>query len=264
MPVIQPWNDSARRGQDPDNADAELATQISQLDIHTKTPATSGSPPQPVSSAKTHQGVSSQHQIAEFGPPADVLFACPEIRPVSHSLPWYSLQSLEQATQSSPIRYLICTKCHADYIRDSPLANLFVRLEQPGCLVTFCCFSLPRIKDILWPRTLSSKKVDAISSFMRERATINPCRDADPVPSGYTTWLGLMNGEIDGFRVCHACYVDRIVDTAFQGKFGVYPDDADTDQWTCHVGSALYIAQSLSIMLKRTTGLASSAMCVAG
>lgn len=176
-----------------------------------------------------------------------VLPACPENRPVSYSLRWYTLANFNDEPQPTGISYLICTKCHADYIKDSVLASQFISHERPHGSVTFCCFYSPRVNSILWPQALVSKNTDAIGEFLLQRATVRPCRGTEPVTSDYTKSVGMKHDDIDGFRVCHACFEDRIVDTPFHDKFAVYQDDS-TDQWSCHVGSSPYVAETLTAM----------------
>lgn len=225
-----------------------LAAQISDLHIDSEAPSAL----KPRLPAQLNPGGAEsnlQLEIRESGAPGDVLPACTEDRPVTYSLPWYTLPGLGDE-QTGTINYLICTRCHGDYIKDSPLASQFVRLERPDESVTMCCFSSPRMKDILWPQALDCKSVEAIRSFMFERASINPCRGAEPTPPGYTVWFGLANSDIENFHVCHACFEDRIVDTAFQDSFGVCPDEEDVDQWTCNLGGIPYVGKTLSTMAK--------------
>ncbi|KAJ2972508.1 hypothetical protein NQ176_g7116 [Zarea fungicola] len=183
-----------------------------------------------------------------------VLPACPEDRPVSYSLRWYTLTNLNDEPQATVPSYLICTRCYADYIKDSVLASRFTSQERPHGSVTFCCFYAPRVSSILWPQAQLSKNTDGIREFSLQRTIVRPCRGTEAVTSDYTKSVGMLCDEIDGFRVCHACFEDRIVDTPFQEKFAVYEDDNKV-QWTCHVGSAPYVAKTLTAMAEMNNWL---------
>lgn len=171
---------------------------------------------------------------------------------MTYSLPWYNLVGQEDdENSSSNVCYRICTKCHSDYIESSPLASQFIREQRPDGSVTLCSFYLPRTKDILWPQALVSCSTRGIREFVSDRRSINPCRAAERVTSGYTIWFGPMQGDIEGFHVCHACYEDRIVGTAFQDAFVIIdPTEEDVDQYVCDVGCAPYIARTLSTMAR--------------
>lgn len=70
--------------------------------------------------------------------------------------------------------------------------------------------------------------------------------------SGYTKFYGLMQGDIEGFHICHACYEDRVVGTAFQDEFVIIdPIEEDVDLCICDIGCAPYIARVLLTMAKR-------------
>lgn len=181
--------------------------------------------------------------IRPSGPPDETLSGCTEDRQVDFAMDWYCLRD-------SP-RFLVCTRCHADHIRNTPLAGNFERVHQPDGSVSACLFWFPRVKDTLFPIAVQTNDLSALRAYMTRRPDIMPCRGrvySTGVDGG--KWYGLAErGVIDGFIACEACYEDRVAGTSFEPRFSPYRKQGAEEKWMCDL-CIPYLATAVGKMSK--------------
>ncbi|KAI5459437.1 hypothetical protein BGZ63DRAFT_391043 [Mariannaea sp. PMI_226] len=165
--------------------------------------------------------------IRASGPPSEIIAYCPESRAVEYSLDWYQLPDLP--------KFLICTRCHADYIQNTTLAPQFQRISKPDGSASSCLFWYPHVKDNLWPQVVQRNDLSALRAYITKRQDVPACRGrvfSTGAEGG--KWYGLTQpGIIDDFLACEACYHDHIEGTAFESRFSPYRKQGETEQWAC-------------------------------
>ncbi|KAG5980677.1 hypothetical protein E4U55_003777 [Claviceps digitariae] len=182
--------------------------------------------------------------VVASGPPRDVVRYCPEERVVDYPLYWYQLPEEPE--------FLVCTKCHQDHIKSTPLEGHFKRILAAPEAQSTCRFWSPRVKDCLWKQALQSNDMGHLTSFMKRRLAIPNCKGLvtvrgdkdDPIK-----WFGMTNNEISSFIVCEACYEDKIMGTAFQSRLTPYKEQGPQDEWTCDAALP-YVARALAELSK--------------
>ncbi|KAL7798507.1 hypothetical protein V8C37DRAFT_407709 [Trichoderma ceciliae] len=144
--------------------------------------------------------------------------------------------------------YLICTKCHADHIKGTALESQFRLIEWPDGELAACGFRFPRVKDVLWPEALRTSNVNALHEYMTRRLLFKLCPGQTLTEETQDRVLyGMVDGDIDGFVACEACYEDYLVGTSFEYNFGTYPEGLS--KWSCDL-SIPYISGAVAPMSK--------------
>ncbi|KAM0670322.1 hypothetical protein ACQRIU_000717 [Beauveria bassiana] len=183
--------------------------------------------------------------ILADGPGEEVVRFCPEHRLVDYPLYWYYLKGLP----NSPI----CTRCYADYIESTPLAENFEQKLADIDTVSSCHFRYPRIQNVIWPAALKTHSIDGLKVFLSSRLLVPNCK-------GRTTTTGadgvkyysMKKDDIPGFIACEACFEDCIADTAFAPQFEPYAKvQGKEDRWICDV-SILHVKKALAFFSKRS------------
>ncbi|KAM0737613.1 hypothetical protein ACQRIT_007617 [Beauveria bassiana] len=183
--------------------------------------------------------------ILADGPGEEVVRFCPEHRLVDYPLYWYYLKGLP----NSPI----CTRCYADYIESTPLAENFEQKLADIDTVSSCHFRYPRIQNVIWPAALKTHSIDGLKVFLSSRLLVPNCK-------GRTTTTGadgvkyysMKKDDIPGFIACEACFEDCIADTAFAPQFEPYAKvQGKEDRWICDV-SILHVKKALAVFSKQS------------
>ncbi|KAM3478213.1 hypothetical protein MY8738_006071 [Beauveria namnaoensis] len=183
--------------------------------------------------------------ILADGPGEEVVRFCPEHRLVDYPLYWYYLKGLP----NSPI----CTRCYADYIESTPLAENFEQKLADIDTVSSCHFRYPRIQNVIWPAALKTHSIDGLKVFLSSRLLVPNCK-------GRTTTTGadgvkyysMKKDDIPGFIACEACFEDCIADTAFAPQFEPCAKvQGKEDRWICDV-SILHVKKALAFFSKRS------------
>lgn len=181
--------------------------------------------------------------IRATGPPLEVITFCPERRVVDYSLYWYRLPDAPD--------FLICTKCHADEIQSTQLANQFEKIKRPDDDHSSCSFWIPRVKEVMWPQAVRTGNMDAMRLFMKKRGSIKPCKGVNPTAATEgIKWYGMSDSDIEGFITCEACYEDRIVGTPFESKFSLFRQQPANENWSCDV-ALQYVSRAVVKMAQQ-------------
>ncbi|KAK1241999.1 hypothetical protein MKX07_007822 [Trichoderma sp. CBMAI-0711] len=219
---------------------AGLSTQMKHLSMDPLSPVTASQPSLTVSRDDTPR---PPPHIRASGTPLEVITHCPEARAVDYSLYWYRLLDFPES--------LICTKCHDDHIRSTPLASGFEKIKRPDNFYSSCSFWLPRVKEVIWPVALQTGNLDALRAFMKKRLDVKTCKGRDPIPaSDGIKWFGMTASEVNGLISCEACYEDRIVGTAFESRFSPYRQQPTGEKWSCDL-AVPYISRAIVKLAKR-------------
>ncbi|GAB0134866.1 hypothetical protein EsDP_00003220 [Epichloe bromicola] len=233
-------------GDDP----AAVTQTMSNLSINNKQRLLAQSPPE---RAFNDFNACKLPPVVASGTPRDVVRYCPGDRVVDYPLYWYHLPEEPE--------FLICTKCHDDHIKCTPLENQFERiLTAPGSQST-CRFRSPRVKDFLWKQALRTRNLEILRSFMKSRLSIPNCRGrATVLGKEKIKWYGMANNEINGFIACEACYEDKIIGTSFQSHFMPFREQGPKDEWTCNAALS-YVTRAIEQLSKSNdwSGFVSSA-----
>lgn len=181
--------------------------------------------------------------ILEDGPGKEVVRFCPQHRLVDYPLYWHYLADLPD----SPI----CTRCYADYIESTPLADKFERRLAGPDTVLSCHFRYARVQNILWPAALKSHSVESLKAFLSHRLVVPNCKGrATTSGAGGIKYYGMKNDDINGFIACEACFEDHIAGTAFESQFEPYKHEQKENRWTCDA-SIQYVPKALATFSKR-------------
>ncbi|KAH0499807.1 hypothetical protein TgHK011_006973 [Trichoderma gracile] len=181
--------------------------------------------------------------IRASGAPLEVITYCPEARAVDYSLYWYRLPDNPD--------FLICTRCHADHIRATPLASHFEKIKRPDNFNSSCCFWFPRVKEVIWPEAVRSGRLEALRAFMKKRLDMKACKGRDLTPaSDGIKWFGMAASEVNGFISCEACHEDRIIGTPFESRFSPYREQPTDEKWSCDL-AVPYISRAIVKLAKR-------------
>lgn len=243
--------DNASSTPDPENTQpltrvpsadpiATLSTQMVNLNMSSLGGATE---PQPSEKQRDENAPQPPPHIRSTGPPLEIITFCPEGRVVDYSLYWYRLPDIPD--------FLICTKCHADKIKSTQLANQFEKIKRLDNELSSCSFWRPRVKEIMWPQAVRTGNMDAMRVFMKKRGSVKLCKGSNPTAATEgITWYGMSNSDIEGFITCEACYEDRIVGTPFESKFSPYRQQPANENWSCDV-ALLYISRAVVKMAQQ-------------
>lgn len=127
---------------------------------------------------------------------------------------WYSLITIPN--------FDICSKCYAEHIASSPLANSFIQRRHPTGTNVTCDFYTPRVRS-LWAEALQTQNLQRLSQYMYDRGMIPPCRGMGGVKGPSSTRWFTLKPAFDtiggGFAVCESCYNDFVVGSLFAAYF---------------------------------------------
>ncbi|KAM3498479.1 hypothetical protein MY10362_008210 [Beauveria mimosiformis] len=183
--------------------------------------------------------------ILADGPGEEVVRFCPEHRLVDYPLYWYYLEGLP----NSPI----CTRCYADYIESTPLAENFGRKLADIDTVSSCHFRYPRIQNVIWPAASKTHSIDGLKAFLSSRLVVPNCKGRTTTTGADgVKYHGMKDDDISGFIACEACFEDCIADTAFAPRFEPYAKvQGKEDRWICDV-SILHVKKALAAFSKQS------------
>ncbi|UNI13373.1 hypothetical protein JDV02_000123 [Purpureocillium takamizusanense] len=201
----------------------QLSTDLGKLNVSPQPPGSQPPPPLKSSPRATKRTL---EPIKAKGEPNGVVRFCSETRVVDYALDWYHLEGVPS--------YLICTRCHADNVKNTVLESSFIRIKRPDGSSSICGFHHPRVKDVLWPSSLRSNDTTSLRAFMQKRLDIPACKGASVVTADDgLKWFGMAANDIDGFIACEACYEDSVVGSSFETRFTPYQQQGPNDKWIC-------------------------------
>ncbi|KAG8428546.1 hypothetical protein J3459_003825 [Metarhizium acridum] len=230
--------DSTAQHDQPQNDAASIAQQMNNLSINSNPAASPENPRGPLQSPKP-----KLPPVVASGSPRDIVRHCPEDRVVEYSLYWYHLPEVPG--------FLICTKCHEEHIRDTPLAGQFKRILAEEGSSSTCRFWYPRVKNYLWKQALQRNDLDDLRAYASRRLAIPNCKGKEAtLGKEGIKYYGMRNNEIDGFVTCEACYQDKIMGTAFESSFTPRSGQGAEDKWICDTNSA-YMNRALARFAER-------------
>ncbi|RBR13551.1 hypothetical protein FVER53590_08506 [Fusarium verticillioides] len=119
---------------------------------------------------------------------------------------------------SSYPEFVICSRCYADRILNSPFRDTFTPVWYDDRLERQCLFGTPRVKDNLWPAALSSMSLDSMMSFMATRPALGRCPEDKPV-EGHEWYSPPDRPEM---AICKPCYEDYFRHTSFGNRFSTH------------------------------------------
>ncbi|KAK9438697.1 integral membrane protein [Metarhizium brunneum] len=232
-PIQGPDRGGTAQHDRPQNDAASIAQQMNSLSIHGNQAASPDNTRGPLQNPK-----SKPPPVVASGPPRDIVRYCPEDRVVEYSLYWYHLPEIPG--------FLICTKCHEDHIRGTPLAGQFKRILAEEGSSSTCRFWYPRVKDHLWKQALQRNDLDGLRAYATHRLTIPNCKGKEATTGKEgVKYYGMRDNEIKGFITCEACYEDKIAGTAFASSFTPRDGQGAEDKWICDTNSA-YVNRALA------------------
>ncbi|KAJ6566597.1 hypothetical protein B0H19DRAFT_712335 [Mycena capillaripes] len=177
--------------------------------------------------------------IRANGPPNEVIDDCTEAQPITYALTWYRFLTAPDL--------LICSACHAKHVARGPHASSVERIQRPDGSTSICRFWVPRVADVLWPQVLRTGDLRALELYAARRRMIADCAGASGVGAeARVRWYAPQDVQWQpaGFVACEACFEDRIVGTAFEGRWGPYSRRQEAGQtWSCDLCNE-YIARA--------------------
>ncbi|KAI1039710.1 hypothetical protein LB505_012052 [Fusarium chuoi] len=114
--------------------------------------------------------------------------------------------------------FVICSRCYADRILNSPFRDTFTPVWQDDRLERQCLFGTPRVKDYLWPAALSSMSLNNMMSFMAMRPVLGRCPE-DKSVEGQEWYYPPDRPEM---AICKPCYEDYFKHTSFGNRFSTH------------------------------------------
>lgn len=147
------------------------------------------------------------------GLPNEIIFQCPEFRPLSYTTAWYRF--------SAEPDFLVCSRCYKSYIEATEFAESFTCFRSKSGVPSLCRFWVPRLTSILWPEAISSHDLTKVAGYMERRVQIADCKGPIriAVSDDTTQWYYRSDEKPDYILCCPACYEDRIAETKFADKF---------------------------------------------
>ncbi|KAL1410509.1 hypothetical protein Q8F55_004522 [Vanrija albida] len=142
-------------------------------------------------------------RLRESGPPAEVLFDCPQQRTVDYPTWWYHLTSASSAT-------LMCTYCHEQQVARSPLVTAFQKVHRPSGA---CVFHSTRVAKVLLPTARTNGDPTPLTEFFTKRNKVPNCGEAQ------TRWY-TPSGSGDLFA-CEACFEDTVAASPWRAMFSL-------------------------------------------
>ncbi|KAF2470823.1 uncharacterized protein BDR25DRAFT_303785 [Lindgomyces ingoldianus] len=133
--------------------------------------------------------------------------------------------------------FLICTRCHADYIQRSPFEPSFERFT-PAFIDrgNVCLFGeRPHIIKVLWPAVLRIGNLGLLLDYMNRRAPIHNCRNVlDKRPLSM-----FAASEVPGLFLCEGCYLDYVEGSFFQWRFSPVSAYLQDKKETCVMNTSV-------------------------
>ncbi|SCV48121.1 uncharacterized protein FFB14_10205 [Fusarium fujikuroi] len=114
--------------------------------------------------------------------------------------------------------FVICSRCYADRILNSPFRDTFTPVWHDDRLERQCLFGTSRVRDYLWPAALSSMSLDNIMSFMATRPALGRCPE-DKSVEGQEWYYPPDRPEM---AICKPCYEDYFKHTSFGNRFSTH------------------------------------------
>lgn len=171
--------------------------------------------------------------VRETGEPLDEIEFCTDSRIITYPLVWYYLADLPGDAGGASFT---CSRCYADYIADTPLADQWTAAALPEGVSVLCCFYIPRIKLVLWPQAVASNRMLELRAFFQKWMDMAVCpRDEAVKGVKGGVWYGMWANEIPGFVSCERCYERFVAGTAFEDRFAPYGEPAEEHEWSCHM-----------------------------
>lgn len=149
--------------------------------------------------------------MRDSGPPAPLLGYCPNPQTVDFETTWYHLPSAPD--------FLMCNRCHADFVAGKPLAAAFIAVTKTD--VT-CDFHTVRLRNILLP----AGDLAAIEASVARRSRLTDC-EAVERHTGGKAWT---SSELGDWSACEPCYEDVLLATPWASRFTCVTAQGD---WTC-------------------------------
>ncbi|KAJ7713611.1 hypothetical protein B0H16DRAFT_541796 [Mycena metata] len=177
--------------------------------------------------------------IRASGPPSQVMDDCPESQPITCSLTWYRFPTAPD--------FWICSACYLKHIAHSPHASDVERIQRPDNSISICRFWVSRVVDILWPQVLRTGNRRALELYAARRRMIADCAGTSGVGAeARVRWYAPLDPHWQpaGFIACEACFEDRVMGTAFEGRWGPFSRRQEAGQtWSCDLCNE-YIARA--------------------
>ncbi len=155
--------------------------------------------------------------------PADIIYRCPGPDAIrTDALTWYHLRGGSD-------EFLMCSKCHLDFVADTPYANDFVELKEHRD--GMCSYAIPKAAFKLLPEAKQTRDGAALKAWATERATKRRCvRGATLTPADNVKCFAPKNNAINHFAMCAECMDDIVSVTPFMDKFEA---SAPGEGWQC-------------------------------
>ncbi|GMK57941.1 hypothetical protein CspeluHIS016_0407750 [Cutaneotrichosporon spelunceum] len=157
--------------------------------------------------------------------PADIIYRCPGLNNVRpYPLTWYHLSGGNDD-------FLLCSKCHQDFVADTPYANEFVELK--GQRDGMCSYAIPKAAYMLLPEAKRTRDGTALKLWVKDREVKRQCVPGDIfTPADNIKWFGPKNNAINNFIICGECMDDIVSVTPLEDKFEVREMPAN-GSWRC-------------------------------
>ncbi|KLT43932.1 hypothetical protein CC85DRAFT_300853 [Cutaneotrichosporon oleaginosum] len=157
--------------------------------------------------------------------PADIVFRCPgpdNVRP--YALTWYHIRGGHDT-------FLMCSKCHQDFVADTPYAKEFVELKEHRN--GMCSYAAPIAAYKLLPEAKRTRDGTALLAWVKERETKRHCIPGSTLtPADNIEWFAPKGNATNDFVVCAECMDDVVSVTPFADKFEAHDMPADAS-WHC-------------------------------
>ncbi|BEI86481.1 hypothetical protein CcaverHIS002_0607680 [Cutaneotrichosporon cavernicola] len=144
--------------------------------------------------------------------PADIVYRCPGLdnaRP--YPLSWYHLRGGNDD-------FLMCSKCHQDFVADTPYASDFVELKEHRD--GMCSYAIPKAAYKLLPEAKRTRDGTALKAWAKDREEKRQCVPGDTfTPTDSIQWFAPKNNAINNVVICGECMDDIVSVTPFMDKF---------------------------------------------
>lgn len=157
--------------------------------------------------------------------PADIVYICPGMNTVRpYPLTWYHLRDGHDD-------FLMCTKCHADFVAETPYANDFVEVKERRN--GMCSYAIPKAAYKLLPEAKASGDIKPLKAWAQARASKRQCLPGEAIkPTDPVKWFVPKYRAINDFAMCAECMDDVVSVTPFSDKFE--PAEMPSNmQWFC-------------------------------
>ncbi|KAL4945627.1 hypothetical protein BDV06DRAFT_184401 [Aspergillus oleicola] len=139
--------------------------------------------------------------------------------------------------------FKVCAYCYEKHILSSRFETSFNTCTSPAGGKPSCLFSVPRIKDSLWPRALQEESLKEVLEFFAYRLTL-PVRTCPGEGKGVKAsegvkWFQLnqrSQGRFPQFLACEACFENVLLASPIRDEFSQCTQVQATDLlWACDV-----------------------------